>query len=116
MSTKKLGAPKPTTIVANDPKDHQGELRAIGGSQSDHWNLASPRRRPPPSSPKQPIVAPTCLLVRAWTLREVAAPLESESTASAESRRGVLAQPDSYSGDGLSHIFLRRAAARSSAP
>jgi hypothetical protein len=38
MSTKKPGALKPTTIVANDPKDHKGELKAIGGSQSDHWN------------------------------------------------------------------------------
>jgi hypothetical protein len=25
MSTKKPGALKPTTLVANDPKDHQGE-------------------------------------------------------------------------------------------
>jgi hypothetical protein len=38
MSAKKPGAPKPTTIVANDPKDHRGELKAIGGSKSDHWN------------------------------------------------------------------------------
>jgi hypothetical protein len=36
--SKNLGAPKPTSIVANDPKDHQGELKAIGGSKSDHWN------------------------------------------------------------------------------
>ena len=38
MSTKKPVALKTTTIVANDPKDHQGQLKAIGGSQSDHWN------------------------------------------------------------------------------
>ena len=28
-----------TTIVANDPADRKGELKRIGGSQSDKWNL-----------------------------------------------------------------------------
>jgi hypothetical protein len=37
MSTKKLGR-QPRVLIANDPKDHQGTLKAIGGSQSDHWN------------------------------------------------------------------------------
>jgi hypothetical protein len=26
------------TVVANDPNDLEGELKRIGGSQSDHWN------------------------------------------------------------------------------
>lgn len=26
------------TVVANDPVDRKGELKRIGGSQSDHWN------------------------------------------------------------------------------
>lgn len=34
--TKK--ANEPTTVVANDPEDRKGELKTIGGSQSDHWN------------------------------------------------------------------------------
>lgn len=34
--TKK--ANEPTTVVANDPEDHKGELKSIGGSQSDYWN------------------------------------------------------------------------------
>jgi hypothetical protein len=38
MSTKKSGRQEPTILVANDPKDHQGELKAIGASKSDHWN------------------------------------------------------------------------------
>jgi hypothetical protein len=29
---------RPTAIVANDPADHKGDLKAIGGSKSDHWN------------------------------------------------------------------------------
>jgi hypothetical protein len=29
---------EPTTVVANDPEDRKGTLKAIGGSQSDHWN------------------------------------------------------------------------------
>ena len=29
---------KPTTVVANDPDALKGKLKAIGGSQSDHWN------------------------------------------------------------------------------
>lgn len=29
---------KTTTVVANDPEDRQGALKAIGGSQSDSWN------------------------------------------------------------------------------
>ncbi|MFO1103040.1 MAG: hypothetical protein U1E20_09070 [Methylocystis sp.] len=28
----------PTTVVADDPADRKGRLKAIGGSQSDHWN------------------------------------------------------------------------------
>ena len=27
-----------TTVVANDPEDRKGTLKAIGGSQSDNWN------------------------------------------------------------------------------
>jgi len=27
-----------TTVVANDPENLKGELKAIGGSKSDHWN------------------------------------------------------------------------------
>lgn len=38
MSTKKPGANAPTTVVANDPDDRKGQLKNIGGSQSDHWN------------------------------------------------------------------------------
>ena len=39
MSTKKPAADrKPATIVANDPDDLKGNLKRIGGSQSDHWN------------------------------------------------------------------------------
>jgi hypothetical protein len=29
---------KSVTILAIDPKDHEGKLKRIGGSQSDHWN------------------------------------------------------------------------------
>jgi hypothetical protein len=29
---------EPTTVVANDPEDRKGVLKAIGGSPSDHWN------------------------------------------------------------------------------
>lgn len=38
--TKKKSAKKAesSTVVANDPKDSKGELKSIGGSQSDHWN------------------------------------------------------------------------------
>jgi hypothetical protein len=39
MSTKQPAADKkPTTVVANDPKDLHGRSKRIGGSQSDHWN------------------------------------------------------------------------------
>jgi hypothetical protein len=40
MSAKRPSADdkKPTTVVANDPNDLKGELKRIGGSQSDHWN------------------------------------------------------------------------------
>jgi hypothetical protein len=41
MSSKKklAGSPeKVTTVVANDPEDRKGRLKAIGGSPSDHWN------------------------------------------------------------------------------
>ena len=37
-------APEPgsdaITITANDPEDREGQLKFIGGSQSDHWNNA----------------------------------------------------------------------------
>jgi hypothetical protein len=36
--TKPAEGEKPTTVVANDPDDRKGELKTIGGSQSDHWN------------------------------------------------------------------------------
>lgn len=29
---------EPATVVANDPADRKGILKAVGGSQSDHWN------------------------------------------------------------------------------
>lgn len=32
------GGNKPTTVVANDPDGLKGDLKHIGGSQSDHWN------------------------------------------------------------------------------
>jgi hypothetical protein len=35
VSKTKSGA----VIVANDPEDQKGELKSIGGSQSDRWNL-----------------------------------------------------------------------------
>jgi hypothetical protein len=41
MSSKKKSAGSPekvTTVVANDPEDRKGSLKAIGGSTSDHWN------------------------------------------------------------------------------
>lgn len=39
MTRKKPGkGQEPTTVVANDPADRKGTLKAIGGSQSDHWN------------------------------------------------------------------------------
>jgi hypothetical protein len=40
MSTKKPGRQEPRVLIANDPQDHQGTLKAIGGPQSDHWNQA----------------------------------------------------------------------------
>ena len=30
--------PKRPTVVMNDPADRRGELKTIGGSQSDNWN------------------------------------------------------------------------------
>ncbi len=36
--TKTAEGEKLTTVVANDPEDQKGELKTIGGSQSDHWN------------------------------------------------------------------------------
>ena len=36
--SKKKPANTPTTVVADAPRDRQGKLKAIGGSQSDHWN------------------------------------------------------------------------------
>jgi len=38
MTKKKTGKDSATTIAANSPDDQKGELKAIGGSQSDHWN------------------------------------------------------------------------------
>jgi hypothetical protein len=41
MNSKKKSAgnlEKVTTVVANDPEDRKGRLKAIGGSPSDHWN------------------------------------------------------------------------------
>ena len=39
MTSKKSNAANEIkTIVANDPADRKGELKTIGGSQSDHWN------------------------------------------------------------------------------
>jgi hypothetical protein len=41
MSSKKKAAASPekvTTVVANDPEDRKGRLKAIGGSPSDNWN------------------------------------------------------------------------------
>lgn len=37
MSANK-SATEPKTVVADDPEDRKGRLKAIGGSQSDHWN------------------------------------------------------------------------------
>ena len=36
--TAKKPANTPTTVVADDPEDRKGQLKSIGGSQSDHWN------------------------------------------------------------------------------
>jgi len=41
MSSNKKSAGSPenvTTVVANDPEDRKGRLKAIGGSPSDQWN------------------------------------------------------------------------------
>jgi hypothetical protein len=38
MSGKKAHKKKPITLIANDPVALKGSLKAIGGSQSDHWN------------------------------------------------------------------------------
>ena len=38
MSAKKPAANAPKTVVADDPDDRKGQLKSIGGSQSDHWN------------------------------------------------------------------------------
>jgi hypothetical protein len=38
MSTKKPAANPPKTVVADDPDDRKGQLKDLGGSQSDHWN------------------------------------------------------------------------------
>jgi hypothetical protein len=39
MTAKKSAAKtEPKTIVADDPGDRKGQLKCIGGSQSDHWN------------------------------------------------------------------------------
>jgi hypothetical protein len=36
---KSAGSPeKVPTVVANDPEDRKGRLKAIGGSPSDQWN------------------------------------------------------------------------------
>jgi hypothetical protein len=38
MTAKKSMDAKAKTIVANDPNDRKGELKYLGGSQSDCWN------------------------------------------------------------------------------
>ena len=38
MTRKRLKNSKAVTIVANDPEDRKGELKKIGGSESDNWN------------------------------------------------------------------------------
>ena len=41
MSSNKKAAASPkkvTTVIANDPEDRKGMLKAIGGSRSDYWN------------------------------------------------------------------------------
>ena len=39
MNNSKPASDTPSVkIMANDPKDHEGKLKSIGGSQSDHWN------------------------------------------------------------------------------
>jgi hypothetical protein len=41
VSSKQKAAATPeklTTVLANDPEDRKGRLKAIGGSPSDHWN------------------------------------------------------------------------------
>jgi hypothetical protein len=38
VSTKHPAANAPKTLVANDPEDRKGQLKDLGGSQSDHWN------------------------------------------------------------------------------
>jgi len=40
MSKKKpaAGGKKAPTVVVHDPKDLKGNLKCVGGSQSDHWN------------------------------------------------------------------------------
>jgi hypothetical protein len=37
-SKYQFGGMKAATVVANDPNDLKGDLKQIGGSQSDHWN------------------------------------------------------------------------------
>ena len=72
MSTKKPVALKTTTIVANDPKDHQGQLKAIGGSQSDHWNQTIREvkrfgRFGPPIRMKRPSTVSAARRLRRWS-------------------------------------------------
>jgi hypothetical protein len=38
MSAQKSAVTVPKTVVADNPEDHKGQLKVIGGSQSDHWN------------------------------------------------------------------------------
>jgi hypothetical protein len=38
VSTKHPGTNAPKALVANDPEDRKGQLKDLGGSQSDHWN------------------------------------------------------------------------------
>jgi hypothetical protein len=49
MTGKKSAAKtEPKTVVANNADDRRGQLKSIGGSQSDHWNTFSairPHRR-----------------------------------------------------------------------
>jgi hypothetical protein len=38
LMKKPANETKPSTVVANDPEDLKGMLKAIGGSRCDHWN------------------------------------------------------------------------------
>ena len=38
MITERPATKKTTLVSVNDPGSHAGELKCVGGSQSDHWN------------------------------------------------------------------------------